>query len=348
MLLRRRGFFVSCRVRNSVFHEHIESFNKRLAALPGSIEGIKGYPAFYLSELVRNREYFLQIYAQLLETLIGTSLPEHDISLLDIGSGNGLLGLFAKYCGVQKVVLLEPDAEFLKSSEILSHYLEIKPDAFICSSFENSELAFDVQYIIGSDMIEHVYDLDVFLKKISSLGSIRFVFNTAANIQNPFIRKRLEKIQYKDEMIGDKDINAPDKGLSGIPFFKIRKDIIRTHFPDIPEKELELLALSTRGKKQIDILFEVNRYNQTGIYPVPADGLNTCDPLTGSWTERLLSFNAYQCVFEKYGFRVQFSEGFYNQWQSGISGAVKKMLNKLITLGGFKISPYFVISGSKN
>lgn len=347
MLLRRRGFFVSCPVRNSVFHKHIEGFNQKLASLPGSIEGINGYPAFYLAELIRNPTYFLQIYAQLLEILIGSTIPPQNISLLDVGSGNGLLGLFARFCGVQKVILLEPDADFLKASEILSQHLGIMPDVFINSSFEEADLN-DIPYVVGSDMIEHVYDLDIFAAKMSKSGAVRFVFSSASNMQNPFVRRRLEKIQYKDEMIGDPDLASAEKGVSGVSFLKIRQDIIKRHFPALQAEEIKALAFATRGKKQTDILAEVKRFSETGMLPVPAEGLNTCDPLTGSWTERLLSFNDYQELFGKHEFRVQFNTGFYNQWQPGFPGAVKKMLNKLITLGGFKISPYFVISGSKN
>jgi hypothetical protein len=335
-------------VRNSVFHNHIKEFSDRLAALPASIDGISGYQAFYLSELIHNRNYYLRIYAQLLEITIGAELPSQKTSLLDIGSGNGLLGMFAKFCGVQKVVLLEPDVQFLKASEILSSHLDIRPDAFVCSSFENADLNFDVQFVVGTDMIEHVYDLDHFIQRLSEFDPVHFAFSTAANNENPLIRRRLKKIQYKDEMTGDGNNDSIEKGISSIPFFQIRKEIIRSHFSSLPEKQIDALASSTRGKNQADILLAINRFKESGLYPVPAGGSNTCDPLTGSWTERLLSFETYRTMFESHGFGVEFSTGFYNQWEGGMSGAVKKMLNNFISLGGFKISPYFVISGSKN
>ena len=81
--------------------------------------------------------------------------------------------------------------------------------------------------------------------------------------------------------------------------------------------------------------------------PAPPADTNTCNPLNGSWTERLLPLEKYRTLFADAGFTTKFYPGFYNQFEKGRFNFAKKMLNKVITIMGSKISPYIVIVGFK-
>ena len=82
--------------------------------------------------------------------------------------------------------------------------------------------------------------------------------------------------------------------------------------------------------------------------PEPAHPTNTCDPITGSWTERLLTVKEYQSIYSKAGFALNVYNGFYNEWQEGKKGSVLKLLNKTTRLLGMQgrfLSSYIILVG---
>lgn len=307
------------------------------------------YANVYLKHLLQNRIYYLHIYADLLAKLINDEAINQS-KLLDIGSGNGLFGLFAKYTGVSVVLLAEPDKSFIESSKKISQQLSISIDGFINKCGEDLELneISGVQHVAGVDMIEHVYDLNIFLKKICANSSLeRMVFSTAANPENPFIRMKLKKIQIKDELLGDQRTNAAQLGITSMPYIEVRQQMIQSYFPNLDKGLISTLARHTRGMRRDDIISAVKEYVNIGKLPTPAPGDNTCDPITGSWSERLCPLSWYADAFVNVNFTTEFSPGFYNQWYMGWRGVVKKLLNKTVDLSGLIFSPYFVIHCSK-
>lgn len=337
--------------KDSVFFRSIPEFSKLINALPGSIPGLAGYPAFYFQQLRQHLAYYLHIYADILDkATMGHESPEK-LRLLDVGSGNGLLGIFAKYCGMSSVILLDIDKSFLDSSGILAKALRVPIDGFVQGEVsalrQNPEFPM-IHVVVGTDMIEHVYNLDGFLKEVSLLNSsLTIAFSSAANPVNPFTVKKLRQAQIKDEIIGESAPNAEDMGKSTLPFIQVRRKIIQENFPGISPNEVEKIAVVTRGLKKDDILIAARNIFEKGGYPQVPIGDNTCDPVTGSWTERLYPLPWYQDIFNQNGFEIEFLSGFYNQWEPGAMGIVKKMLNRLIRISGLKFSPYFIILGSK-
>lgn len=281
---------------------------------------------------------------------MGLESPEK-LGLLDVGSGNGLLGIFAKYCGMNSVILLDIDKSFLDSSGILAKTLRVPVDGFVQG--ELTALRVNEEYpminvVVGTDMIEHVYNLDGFLKEVSLLNSsLTIAFSSAANPLNPFTVKKLRQAQIKDEILGESAPNAEDMGKSALPFIQVRRNIIQENFPGIGPDEVEKIAVVTRGLKKEDILFATRNIFEKGVYPQVPMGDNTCDPVTGSWTERLYPIPWYQDIFNRNGFEIEFLSGFYNHWEPGLRGVVKRMLNLVIKITGLKFSPYFIILGSK-
>ncbi len=116
------------------------------------------------------------------------------------------------------------------------------------------------------------------------------------------------------------------------------------HF--LTEDDIHKLAKATRGLNKEDIYRAIDKFCHTGDMPVPGDGANTCNPLNGSWTERILSLQTYNSYYRDAGFTCKIYAGFYNEYEKGLSAYVKKLLNSLIGIFGKRISPYIVIVGS--
>ena len=149
------------------------------------------------------------------------------------------------------------------------------------------------------------------------------------------------EIQNRNKKWGDKDRDSFQA------YIDIRKDIIKTCAPDIPNEELQQLAVSTRGLIKEDIEKCVEEYKSKGsiTYSVP-NLYNTCDPNNGNWKEHLMEFDWLTKMIKNEGFSVQFLAGYYNLAGSYYKIRVKKLLNFLIRILGRKamlIAPYYII-----
>ena len=76
---------------------------------------------------------------------------------------------------------------------------------------------------------------------------------------------------------------------------------------------------------------------------------NTCDPITGSWTERLLSFEEYKELYNINGFDIEIKPGLYNNHQKIIKSFLISIINfsiRTLPLWGFYISPLIILTGT--
>src|SRR6476660_5451299 len=151
------------------FDKFIPAFSQQLQlALPHQLEDL--YPRKYLEHLLSHRNYYLGIYSQLLNKLFNSGMATPNAAVLvDFGAGNGLLGLFAKFCGVRTVYINDRDPHFLNASKILAAQLGITIDGFIEGDIESvASFPFTTPpgIIAGTDVIEHIYDLDIFFETI--------------------------------------------------------------------------------------------------------------------------------------------------------------------------------------
>jgi 2-polyprenyl-3-methyl-5-hydroxy-6-metoxy-1,4-benzoquinol methylase len=333
------------------FREYIIAFEKKLElVVPEDITAAL-YIKKYLTHLLQHKKYYLLIYAGVLHKLMLHS-PKNKaaVKLLDFGAGNGLLGIFAKFCGFKEVFLIDLDGKFVRASQKLAMQLNISMDGYITGDI-GSALAYftDVapDAIIGTDVIEHIYDLDIFFKSIQQMNhSMVSVFTTASNPRNYFKVSMLKKMQLKDELEGGSPDDHIFFGESPLkPFLRIRAEIIRKNGENLTEAKILTLAKATRGMNQPDILAAVAQYRIYGKLPVPPPGHNTCDPLTGGWTERIISLKAYALLYHSAGFTPVFYNGFYNENEGGFKRYAKKILNAAIAIFGNRIAPYILIAG---
>jgi 2-polyprenyl-3-methyl-5-hydroxy-6-metoxy-1,4-benzoquinol methylase len=304
---------------------------------------------------LQHKKYYLAIYADVLQKLAQHSAQKKTaIELVDFGAGNGLLGIFAKFCGFNKVFINDIDMKFVDAAKSLAIQLEISINGFITGDIDSVENYLQNEKptaIIGTDVIEHIYDLDHFFSVVRKINpSMVSVLTTASNPENYFKTRMLKKIQLKDELEGGTtDEHALFGEHSHEPFLKIREQIIGKHGEGLSSLKITELAKATRGLNTPDILGALQQYKLSGKMPVPPfHPTNTCNPLNGSWTERILSLEEYISLYAAAGFTCKFYAGFYNDLEGNVAERfVKKMLNAAITTVGKKISPYIVIVGEK-
>jgi hypothetical protein len=334
------------------FKKYIPLFEEKLRSLDVQSLTMAPYCERYLNHLLQNSKYYLSIYAEVLEKVKQASnIPVIDVCLLDYGAGNGLLGLFAKFCGFGKVMINDIDEPFLNASKILSSALNIDIHQFILGDLnviKQQPIPQKVDALVATDLIEHIYDLDEFVAAMKSLNpELISVFTTGSNPENYFKVRQLMKLQIRDEFIGG---DADDALLFGHEahesYLKIRENIIRNIEPELDENIILTLAKLTRGKNKKDIITAVKKYQSKKELPVLiAHPTNTCHPETGSWTERLMPISTYKSIFLHHQFGLHISAGFYNQYQFGIKGICLAFLNKIIGIFGLKLAPFIFLTG---
>lgn len=320
---------------------HIDGFCNLLSSIDPCKITKAEVPLKYLQYLLINKKYFVNIYASVLDALLACSAKNlSDISIIDCGAGNGLLGIFAKYCGCKRVYINDVDPTFIASAKRISAELVIVIDDFISGDILNSKerlASIQADAVIGTDVIEHIYSIDNLFSLFKEVNpNIISVFTTAANPYNYAKVKEITRIQLKDELeeLGDNFFSGPHIIP---PYLKIREDIIREKYSFLPEEKVKTLASLTRGMTKEHILIAIENYYSKNVFPQPPYHLtNTCNPLDGNWTERLLSLKEYHTIYRDHGFLLSMKNGFYNEHQKGIKGKLIYILNRIIVY-----LPYF-------
>jgi len=334
------------------FQQEIKSFSFLLSQNELSFSLSNDYCDRYLQHLIHNRNYYLDIYAHVFEKILAKSnLNKENMTVIDYGAGNGLMGIFAKYCGFGKVVINEIDKDFLLAAQSLAEKLPVKIDQFIEGDIMSlqKELA-DIKpdAIIATDVIEHIYNLNDFFATLKSINpNIISVFTTGSNPENYFKVKKLRQLQFKDEFEGG---SPDDFTLFGHephkPYLEIRKVIISELLRNEDDNLVNQLATRTRGLQKKDILTAIEIYQKTGNLPnQPLDKFNTCHPETGSWTERILSLKEYRTIYKSNGFVLTVNSGFYNEHKKGLKKIMFQGINLMVTIFGIRFAPFIILSG---
>lgn len=308
------------------------------------------YSDRYLLHLLNHKVYYVKIYAAVLNhALQASAIQPQQLTFVDYGAGNGLLGFFAAFCNFKSVFLVDTDPSFTASAAQLQTELSLKTDGIV-----TGELAALKDFlkdkkpdiIAGTDVIEHIYNLPLFFEQLHELNpDLVTVFTTASNPLNPFKTKSLVKIQLRDEYEG----GTPDDYLlfgeqSSKPFLEIRKEIILAK--GVHETSAQLLAEATRGMMKEDIEHAAEIFIQTGKLPEKIKHpTNTCHPLTGSWSERILELEEYKSIYNQNGFSLKVIDGFYNVKKKFPQSLLMRFVNAAIPLLRHFIAPFIVLIG---
>ena len=336
------------------FKEKITGFEKLLDIVIIDETSPEIYCRKYLGHLLHHRKYYLAIYADVLEKLISHSEKRaSEITLIDFGAGNGLLGIFSKYCGFKSVFINDIDKKFVDASRNLAIQMNVPIDEYIAGDIHAVESFFNDEVpdaIVGTDVIEHIYSLQDFFSTIKKINpSMVSVFTTASNPKNYFKIRQLKKLQIKDEYEGgtpDDFILFGDRALE--PFFLTRQNIIHTQLENTDEATILKLAKATRGMNEADILIVTRNYKINGTIPLlPVHPTNTCNPLNGSWTERILEIEEYISIYNSIGMKLDLYNGFYDEFKTGFKKFLNKLLNVAVRRIGGAFAPYIIFVGAK-
>lgn len=139
-------------------------------------------------------------------------------------------------------------------------------------------------------------------------------------------------------------------------FRSVRRDIISECAPHLSDTDVEGLIAATRGLRKEDIEKCVRQFETTMKMPAgPEHPTNTCDPLTGSWQERLLDVPAVSRTLETCGFKVKVMGGYYGGTTSkpavkAAKKAAADVLNHGISLlgrQGTRLAPCFMFHAAR-
>lgn len=334
-----------------------QRFRQKLEALDVNTLSVEGYPKSYFLYLLVHRKHYIELYVQVLQKLLFASkkLPE-DLILIDYGCGNGFLSFLGAFAGFSKIVSIDTDVEFLKSAQVTASVLGLKEIEFIHANEETFDGLISIKQpavLAATDVIEHIYNLDLFFLKLKKIEKIRSIlFTTASNPKNPFIVKRYHHLHLKEELQGG---NANDRNLFGdahASFLELRQKIIIEHFPFFVPERFTSLAKATRGLRRDDIIKHTQKFLQTGVLTnAITHPTNTCHPETGSWAERLMEIDELKILFQKNEFELKISNGFYDSNKGSIvRRCCISVLNAIIrntTDLGIRLAPFIFLEGNR-
>lgn len=297
--------------------------------------GLSDYQYNYIDCLMPELAYYYKIYAELTERIIANSNPNNYV--VDFGGGHGFLSIFLKQLGF-KVIYCDIIPAWIKTVQLIKTEIGLGPDIIIEGSIEELNLycqqnQIKVDSLIASDLIEHIYDLDSFFREARLINpQIEMAFSTGSNPYNYYNLFKLYKMmKYEEE-----NFNSQKRAI-----------FINENYAILPLQIRKKLTKLTRGYIYKDIIAAIDNYNTTKKFPKEIEAFNTCDPGTGSWDERVLSFKRYQESANNNQFNVEFFKGFYNtNRKSIITKQIAVTLNFLIHLlgkTGVVFSPYIIL-----
>ena len=332
---------------------------ERIASLNLSKIGLSPYNQRYLNDYIQNYTFYIRFYTQvLIAGLRGLPKPPEKSVFIDYGGGSGLFSLLAKQTGFKTVVYNDIYDVSVADAKILSKKTGIQIDYFIGGDIdtlagETGDLGISADLICSFEVLEHIYNLDDWFRKaIGIRGSYTLVFSSSANSGNPYIVRRLKKIQRRAELAGTEKVWGNKERDTTRPFLEIRKEIIADLCPGVGQEQLKRLAVLTRGYNREDIEKKIIQFRNTGEEPVPVQHpTNTCDPFTGNWSEHLIDFKMLIQSLMINGFeKAVIFPGLYTYSGNKFVYAVKKILNLTIRLSGragLLFSPVFILKAYK-
>ncbi len=288
---------------------------------------LEQYNKTYVLKYLENIEYNTYLACELLNGI--DQVASYD-KIIDFGGGIGFNSAFYSYIGFKEVVYIDIDPISTKDAQLINTSMGFKNIDYRSGDYSLlTDYNLDQSIVCSRDVIEHVYDLKEFFSVTSKAKTNRH--NTAAVSNAIFRSKEFARIHYTAEHVGNKKsiIKSRDNSL---PYKELRESIIQEFNPNISKEKLNEAVSQTRGL----IKSEIIAFLKTGLISENNKsilGTNTCDPNTGNWAERTLSFRQYQKLAEEAGVSLEFSLAKYNTFnQSFFKRFALAILNKTLNL----------------
>lgn len=210
----------------------------KLSFLDEDQMNISDYSKVQFRNRKANLKNSLNIYSYLLSlSIINISLE--DFCFIDYGGGTGILAMLAKELGIGTVIYNDiydiscHDAEKLAGAVGNKAEYYIQGDIDEAINFCNSN-NIKCSSVASYDVIEHIYDIDAYFKKLYLLSPATIVMASGANSFNPFIRRSLMKkaknaeYEHRDKKYGHKERDSLES------YFALRRKIIQEHLLYFP------------------------------------------------------------------------------------------------------------------
>lgn len=325
---------------NPLPSEKLSQFVSTMRSTDIASAGINEYHLQYIRRMLPVLDYYVDIYARCIEWITKqTQKPLEQLTLVDYGGGEGFCSMLMKYIGAHQVIYVDMNPEASDTIGRLSDLMGWGPDVVLTGDARSlrewcqreSEVP---DGVLGMDVIEHIYSLDEFFGELTSISpKIQMVFTTASTPYNRRKVRELHKVMLTDEL-GDEHHEG---------FREMRRQFIQKHNPQMGNEQLDYWATNTRGLNYDDILRAVDRNSPNLL----RDKYNTCDPSTGSWTERILPVEDYRQLLLPYQYQLDEALGFYNERHNGLKGTLARMANRRIARrGGRRIAPFLFLTAT--
>jgi len=348
---------------NEILHKLCNACSRleqKLAKLDLNSLGISEYNQQYLRNKIASLEHTLQLYGYLvLLSLSPERIDVDDCTVLDYGGGSGIFSFLAKEMGVGRVIYNDIYDVSCRDVKQLGRALSLELDDVVCGDVDDlisyvKEHSIIVNAIASYDVIEHIYDIKDFLRKMALLSRFPFrvVHASGANTKNPFYVRRTTRIQTQAEYKGIERKWGWKERDTLRSYLDIRREIIRSYQPDLSRVEVEELARRTRGLRKDDIERSIDEYREKGdITYCPDHPSNTCDPYTGNWAEHLMKTELLEQTLADSDFSVRILSGYYGSSGGKPKRIIKNLFNVVIRILGRKaliIAPYYVVCADYN
>lgn len=322
---------------------------------------ISDYNKRYFGSLLDNLQTNLQKYAYILVwSITKMDIPLNKFVFLDYGGGSGMLSLLAKECNIGTVIYNDIYDVSARDAESIGKSIGNRADYYIPGDVGEvinflKEKSINCNAIANYDVIEHIYDLEEFLRKISLISdsNLRVFFSSGANPYNPLIKRKLVKNHHKCELLDREPFIGIKERDPLKSYLGIRKEIIKSLNPDISDEKVEYLSAATRGMIEYDIKKVVNEYLTSGTITLkqkyPKYPSNTCDPYTGNWSEHLMDIYQLRNILQNENFQANIWCGYYGDSNTLLKCLTGRFLNLWIkNLGryGLVFSPFFTLCGN--
>lgn len=298
-------------------------------------------------------------------TISQVDIPLDEFVFIDYGSGNATLSLLAKELGIGTVIYNDLFETSCKDAEIIGKSIGIQADYYVNGDIDDvitflRDNLLSCDGIASYDVIEHIYDIEIFFSKLHLLSdeSLSVFMASGANDLNLKIRKKLMQQQI------DHEYNNQEKpwGYKGNDCFEAyleaRKKIINSYTNKLSISEVNDLAISTRGKNETDIKISVDNFLKTNkLLKTPSHPTNTCDPYTGYWHEHLLnpyilknilSHNGFEKVGVSGGYRYTTKKNILiKMYRNIFHNFIISIFNKYGSKNALRIAPYYCVFGVK-
>lgn len=338
-------------------------FNK-MSTLNVAALDISDYNKNYFGSKLARLISALQLYSYILSWSIAKSDVSFDrFVFLEYGGGSGMLSLLAKELDIGTVIYNDIYDVSCRDAKVIAGSIGVEADHYVEGDVDKVISFLKLNNIncnaVGSyDVIEHIYDIKTFFKKISlfSNNPLTIVMSSGANTFNPMIKSTLVKGHLKAEYEDRKKKWGHKERDCLKSYLNVRKEMVYSYLQEfdksLTEDEIMQLARNTRGMIQVDIWEYVDEYLKAGRFPsCPNHPTNTCDPYTGNWAEHLMNPYYLSNILLQSGFKTEILSGYYGRSQNMIKRFLGSVLNISIYAfkkQGIRIAPFYTVYGRRD